>query len=761
MTRVQHDARVATLRNCGVMDLTVNREFDRWTTALRRNSGATVAAICFFDGSRRLIKSIATVEGSAELVTELAPDDSLETYVVGLANSSAPTAGTSLYADSPITIVGQIVGRVGMAVHGRDHWAVDDLQSLEDITVAVSGVVALRLANREAERVDRLVASHNMVQDLIAQGAPLREVLVGALESMERHDPSIKACVLMLDPVSNTLHSGVGPSLPPEYLAAVDGVVIGPSIGTCGSAAWSGQLTITADIAADPKWAPIRELAKTAGLGHCWSMPIKATGGEVMGTLAFYGDTPREPLPEHLAQLRDWARVAGIAIERNRAMDRLTHDARHDGLTGLPNRTAIFEALDEAIQRVNPEAIAAVLFIDLDGLKTLNDTLGHDRADEMIREMGGRLSSGVRAKDFVGRFGGDEFVVIAEGITDPDEAGQLGLRLLEAISRPLPGVDSTFLTASIGIALVRSNAVDAREAIRDSDSAMYDAKRAGRDRCVFFEVGQQARTGRRLLLARELRGAEMRGEMRLEFQPVFALPALDIVAVEAQLRWRNPTFGEVPPAEFLPIAEDTDAIVPIGAWVLRESCEKMARLSELGQPLEIDVKVSARQVSNPDFALWIRQTLAHAEFPANRLGLEITESALVRPDAVTTRNLRELASLGVRIVLDDFGTGYSSLSWLKEHPFSALKIDRSFVSGLPGNGDDRAIVAAVIGMAKALGCVVTAVGVDTEQQLAALQTLDCERVQGMLLASPEPVEELTARLHDRSSASSARTPAAA
>jgi EAL domain-containing protein (putative c-di-GMP-specific phosphodiesterase class I) len=275
---------------------------------------------------------------------------------------------------------------------------------------------------------------------------------------------------------------------------------------------------------------------------------------------------------------------------------------------------------------------------------------------------------------------------------------------------------------------------------------MYDAKRAGRDRCAFFEGGQRVRTGRRLLLARELRGAEVRGELRLVFQPVFGLPNRNIVGAEALLRWTSPTFGGVSPVEFIPIAEDTGSIIPIGAWVLRESCEAMARLSESGHPLVLNVNVSARQVSNPDFTLWVRTTLAHAQFPAENVGLEITETALMRPDAVTIRNLSELDSLGIQIVLDDFGTGYSSLSWLKKRPFSEIKIDRSFINGLPDNAGDRAIVTAVIGMARAFGSVVTAEGVETEEQLAAVQTLGCDRAQGFLLARPMPIEALTAML---------------
>lgn len=424
-------------------------ELDRWTVVLQSNTRAA-AAICLFDGSRRVVTSLCGAVGARHNV-ELAPATSLEDHVLGLVRGVGQIDGGS-YAEVPVTCAGLVVGQVCIADGGDRSWAKEDLQTLDYVAVAVLTEVSLRLARNEVERAHQLVESHNRVHELIARAVPLRDVLVVVLESVQSYDPTLVPSVLMLDSSSSTLHSGIGPSLPAEYLAGVNGVVIGPNVGTCGAAAWSGRLTITEDIAQDPKWAPILDKAQSAGLAHCWSMPILASTGEVLGTLAFYGSQPRRPLPEHIPLLQDWARVAGIAIERHRALERLTRDARHDGLTGLANRTAIFERLDEAIQRVVPWAMAAVLFVDLDGLKALNDTLGHDRADDMLREIGERLSATVRATDFVGRFGGDEFVVITEGMADPEEAVELGLRLLDAISRPLPGVEGTVVTASIGIA---------------------------------------------------------------------------------------------------------------------------------------------------------------------------------------------------------------------------------------------------------------------------------------------------------------------
>jgi diguanylate cyclase (GGDEF)-like protein len=744
------EVRRSLLARSGLLELGARPELDRWTAVLRRATGSAVAALAVELGDRTLITGLWMGDADEPETAELQPGESLETFLSDRVPAPAWADGRHSYLEASVTVDGHVLCTLGVADAAPRDWDERDMQILEDATSAIAAEIRLCLANDEAMRFHDLVASQHRVHELIAGGAPLKDVLVELIDGIQRHDPSVIGCVVLLDRESNTLHPGAGPSLPPHYLAAIDGVVIGPNVGACGSASWSGQLTISDDISTDPRWAPIRDFVLDAGLGHCWSMPIKAPAGEVLGTLALYGPHPRRPLPAHLTLMEDGARLAGIAIERHRALERLIHDARHDGLTGLPNRTAIFEQLDEAIVRVEPGSALAVLFVDLDGLKTLNDTLGHDRADEMIREVGQRLSGVVRGSDFVGRFGGDEFVVVAEGVADEDQAAKLGYRLLEAVSQPLPGVDASVVTASIGIALLTDAQSDAREALRQADAAMYEAKRTGRDRITFFGGSRRSQEGRRLTLVRELRGAEMRGELGLVFQPVFDVESGAPVGVEALARWDSPALGAVSPAEFIPVAEDAGLIVSIGSWVLRESCETMHRISaQIGRPLELSVNVSAHQLANPGFARSVQQTLAHAEFGADQLVLEITETALVRSDTVAAHTLRELESQGIRIALDDFGTGNSSLAWLKEHPLDAIKIDRSFVAGLAGDSRDQAIVASLISLARALGCAVTAEGVETEDQLVALRLLDCERVQGFLLAHPLGADELAEVLADR------------
>jgi diguanylate cyclase (GGDEF)-like protein len=723
----------ALLRASGVLDPVRDADLDRWVAAVRRNTGASLVALCLFDASELVIKSVCSAPGSSDQLGRLDAGVSFEDHLK--ASVSAADDGPCLVAEHAVLLAGRAVGQVGVADRARRAWSADDLASLAEAAQAVSSELEARLARAEVTRVHQLVASHNRVHDMIGRGVILRDVLIAVCEAIEGYDPSLKPSVLLRDRESNTLHSGVGPSFPQEYFDSVEGAPVGPVIGTCGSAAWFGRLTVSENLHEDPKWAPIRPMAQLADVAHCWSLPIKSTDDVVLGTLAFYGRHPRRPQPEHIALLEDWARVAGTAIERAQSLDRLTHDARHDGLTGLPNRAAIMERLDVAIQGVHPDAAVAVLFVDLDGLKAVNDTLGHDVADEMIRTMGGRLSASIRGNDFVGRFGGDEFIVVAEGIAEPDEAGRLGARLLEAIAQPLTGITSTLVTASIGIALIGSNDIDAREALRKADKAMYEAKRAGKDRCIFAEIGETVTVSRRLQLARELRDAETRGEMHLVYQPIVSLPTRRIVGVEALLRWTNQTFGDVEPTVFIPIAEDTGSILQIGAWVLREACETLAEIAADGRVLGLSVNISARQLSNPDFPVWVRQTLAHAQFPAEQLTVEISEAALTAIDVPTAQILRALRSMGVRTAVDDFGAGQSSLSWLRDDLFTSVKIDRSLVSALD-QARNRAIVAGVIGIAKNVGADVTGEGVETEDQLRQLEALGCDQAQGFHIARP-------------------------
>ena len=358
----EEDTRAVLLARSGLLDPAPDAEVDHWTSVLRRATGASVVAVSVQTEDGTLIRGMWAGDATEPETIEIPAGEPVERFVTARVPAESKTAPRA-YLAGPVKVDGHVICTISLADAAPRDWTERDLQTLENATAAMAVQVRLRLANHDAVRFHELVASHNRVHELIAVGAPLQQVLVELVEGIERHDPSVIPCVVLLDREAGALRPGAAPSLPPHYFAAIDGVVIGPNVGSCGSAAWSGQLTIAQDIAEDPKWAPIRDFAVGAGLRHCWSMPIKDSAGDVQGTLALYGPRPRRPLPEHLTLMEDGARLAGIAIERHRAFERLVHDARHDGLSGLPNRMAIFESLDEAIVRNDSGASVAVLFV--------------------------------------------------------------------------------------------------------------------------------------------------------------------------------------------------------------------------------------------------------------------------------------------------------------------------------------------------------------------------------------------------------------
>ncbi|HMJ33762.1 MAG TPA: EAL domain-containing protein [Baekduia sp.] len=756
-------ARLAVLDRTGLMSSEPEQAFDRWAALAARALRAPIALITLFDDRRQYLKSVIGLEGAEPIRTAPAQLSICQYVISGASPLAVDDArdhpqladhvgvvehGIVAYAGTPITVHGQPVGSLCVTQQEPRGWTAADLALLGDFSDAIAGEIALRLAAGALGRANALVAAHNRIHELISADAPLREILDEVVLSIEGYDPRLRGSVLLLDAVLRTVHHGAAPTLPPEYLAKLEGLVIGPEVGSCGSAAFHGVEVVSADLETDPRWAPFRELAREHGLRHCWSFPILGAGGDVLGTFGLYGSAPREPTEEHRRFIRDAAHLAGIAIQRQRATDELVHRATHDPLTGLPNRTLLFDRLTHALARGRRSGTSlAVLFIDLDRLKLVNDTLGHEVGDAVLREVAERISGCVRPGDTVARFGGDEFIAVCEGI-DPDGATVIADRIIEAVMAAKRGAAGGMSpTASVGIAVVPGGEVDAHEAIRRADEAMYAAKEEGGNRHR-HGPGQAAEgAGRRLEVEAALRGALDRGEFHLVAQPVARFLDGSTHGVEALLRWTHPELGEVGPDEFVPIAEETGLIDAIGAWVLRESCAAIADVHRAtGTALALGVNVSPRQLRHPAFAAGVQASLSDSGLRPERLVVEITETALLGSDPATAHTLAELRALGVQLVLDDFGTGFSSLSMLKERPIDGIKIDRSFVAGLPADTSSGAIVAAVVGMAHALGRTVTAEGIETSEQLAFLRALGCDLAQGYLLGRPMPFAELEAWL---------------
>ncbi len=427
--------------------------------------------------------------------------------------------------------------------------------------------------------------------------------------------------------------------------------------------------------------------------------------------------------------------------ERKRAEARITHMAHHDAMTGLANRALFRQRLEQAVQEAGErKAGLAVLYVDLDGFKEVNDALGHPVGDALLRFVATRLKSCVRDVDTVARLGGDEFAVIQTGIAAREDAGRLAARLVDLIGQPyhVEGKD-VVVSASVGIATAPHDGEDPEGLLKFADLALYSAKTEGGRAIRFFEPAMNSRLQARRALERDLRAAFGGDEFVLHYQPSIDLSTGTVSGFEALLRWSHPQRGPIPPAEFIPIAEDIGLIEQLGEWVLRQACAEAARWPA---HVRVAVNLSPAQFKSPNIVQAVLLALASAGLPAHRLELEITESVLLQENETNLATLHRLRGLGTRIALDDFGIGYSSLSYLRMFPFDKIKVDRSFVKELPDNRECAMIIRAMVGLARGLNMETTAEGIETPEQLAHLRADGCTEAQGFLISRPRPADEV-------------------
>jgi diguanylate cyclase (GGDEF)-like protein len=433
-----------------------------------------------------------------------------------------------------------------------------------------------------------------------------------------------------------------------------------------------------------------------------------------------------------------WVTTHEDITEQRQQEERIRHLARHDALTQLPNRVQFLEEMAAAEPGLDRGDKLAVLCIDLDHFKSINDTLGHSLGDKLLQQVSARLWGATRENDVLARLGGDEFALLLRDMETPAEVAAIADRIVTAVSTPFT-IDGHQLVigTSVGIAMAPQDGATAEILMKNADLALYKAKNEGRSTYHFFEAGLDAAIQKRRNIEAGLRLALERSEFRLVFQPLMGLKENRIICLEALLRWDSPERGVVSPTEFIPVAEETGLIVQIGDWVLREACRTAA-----GWPpgVRVAVNLSAVQFKNKRLFESIEATLRETGLAATRLELEITESLLLADNDQTLKMLHRLRALGVRISMDDFGTGYSSLSYLRSFPFDKIKIDRSFMRDLKSKGDSIAIIKAVIGLGKSLGMSTTAEGIETEEQLAAVREQGCDEVQGFLFSPPVSAE---------------------
>ncbi|MFJ9450507.1 EAL domain-containing protein [Herbaspirillum sp. NPDC101397] len=588
------------------------------------------------------------------------------------------------------------------------------------------------ITNTKMHEVLQYKALNAMVRE-----ASLQEVLTMVCVELERMAPDVAASILRVDE-QGLLHPVAGPSLPEEYSRALEGVAIGPSVGSCGTAAFRAEPVEVTDIATDPLWAEYRHLVLPTGLQSCWSTPIKSADGRVIGTFAFYYHSKRRPDPFHHRLVDVSLHLCALALEREEARSRIHRLAFYDSLTGLPNRSLLLVNANQAIANAARTKIPlAVLFIDLDRFKQINDSLGHQAGDELLRTVASRLQIEARKSDIVGRLSGDEFVIVLAQC-DLNRVTDVVKRIQASLSLPchIAGVAIT-PSASIGISLFPDNGETIEILLHRADMAMYQTKANNRGRFSFFSEEMNSQAQERLALEGALRDALRGGDFELHYQPQVNFHTGLLHGVEALARWHHDQLGQVSPARFIPIAEECGLIGELGKWALEEACFQLHDWRRRGINVpSVSVNLSSTNFHDLELPQFIAGLLQRFELAPGDLTLEITETVMMDTNPSTTRTIREVHAQGVKLAMDDFGTGYSSLGYLRNLPVCELKLDQSFVRDMDRDQTVLALTNAVIRIGESLDLIVVAEGVEDKRQYDLLKQQGCDVAQGYLFSRP-------------------------
>ncbi|ANB61830.1 EAL domain-containing protein [Anoxybacteroides amylolyticum] len=720
------------------------------------------------------------------------------------------------------------------------------------------------------KKAKELLAGQKKILELIAKEMPLVDILTEITHTVEQIRPEIVCSILLLNEDTNRLYHGAAPSLPQDYVEAINGFCVGPDVGSCGAAAFRQELVVVANIETDPLWQNYKEVALKYGLRACWSVPIFSSKKIVLGTFGIYHYTSCEPNEEDMEIIYTFSSLAGLAIEQakikeelqesrqhyqslfeynqdavfslhsdgtffavNRAAAQMTgyprhellkmslHDlvvpddlpkilealidtsegyARHldfrirhkkgtflyvsatpvpiwinksvigvsiiakdvterveqdkriqqlayyDPLTGLANRRLFYDNVWKWVTKAKQtKKTVALLYMDIDRFKYVNDSLGHSIGDRILQAVASLIQEKVAEKGTVARMSGDEFTVVLPNLDYQHEAIDVAKSILRTFQEPIRiGELDLFLTSSIGIAFYPHHSDDVDTLIQYADMAMYEVKRKGKNDYFVYEPRLLEQKLPNLILLNDLHKSIQNNELSVVYQPIVDVQTRNVQAMETLVRWYHPVHGQVSPGQFISLAEETGFIVSIGEWVLRQACEQHKMWCELGlPPIRIAVNISVKELLDPHFAKRIEWILEEKQMSPQCLELEITESMMIYNESVILANLQRMKEMGVRLAIDDFGTGYSSLAYVKRLEVDTVKIDQSFIADCPHSYYGSVITNTIISLAHHLGMNVIAEGVENLEQLRYLEEKGCQEAQGYLFSVPLRAEEAT------------------
>jgi diguanylate cyclase (GGDEF)-like protein len=632
------------------------------------------------------------------------------------------------------TSSGAVTLRVASAVGS---WLTVDVER-HDLGPDVGILVTVLDVTRRA-RAERWLAACNDLLGDMARDVTAQLLLDRLVRLVEGEINDSRCTVMLATPDQQYLFVGAAPGFPPSLGTSLGLLPIGKGVGTCGAAAWSRRTVVADDICADERWDQFGALAAEHRIKACWSTPFFGGDDEaVLGTFAIYFERPRAPLPEDMALLHDAGRVAALVCQAQASREALRSMALTDALTGLGNRNACRILLDATRTEASATGLPyAVIALDVDEFGVVNDSLGHEAGDHLLRVVAQRLVSVTGTRGQVVRPGGDEFVVILRSLEDVAEAEQLVARLHHCLAEPVDVLGHwTHVSVSSGLAVLSPDATE--EPLAAAVLALTVAASRGGGQSAPYTPRMQELSDDYFVLATDLRAAIEAEQLTEAYEPVIDLDTRAVIRLEALARWRHPTRGMVAPESFIPVAERSGLIVELGAQVLRRSCRHLAALRVCGHDVGMSVNVSVRQLLDPGLVTVVADALDEAGLPPEALTLELTESVVIEEDPRAHESLAGLHRLGVRISVDDFGTGYSSLSYLRRFRFDELKLDHAFIAGITDEARVRSMVASVVGLGHALGIPVVAEGVETEEQAAALVDMGCPLAQGWLFADLAP-----------------------